>query len=62
MSKRETKRSERDIRAVRVFVALGLAIALFFIIAGGWLLNSQNRDMNGNTAHLRTPTPTTGSR
>ena len=67
MSKGEAnpKRSERNIRGVQVFVALGLMIGLLFIIAGGWLVNSENRDATSSTAQLRT-TPkaasTTGAR
>jgi hypothetical protein len=57
-----TKRSGRDVRGVRVFVALGLVIGLLFIIVGGWLMNSQNRDTTSNSAHLRTPAATTGLR
>ena len=62
MLERNTKRSGRDVQGVQVFVALGLVIGLLFIIVGGWLMNSQNRDTTSNSAHLRTPAATTGSR
>ena len=67
MSKRKLniKRSGWNIRGVQVLVALGLMIGLVFIIAGGLLANSENRDTTSGTAQLRT-TPkaasTTGSR
>jgi hypothetical protein len=62
MLERNTKRSGRDVQGVQVVVALGLVIGLLFIIVGGWLMNSQNRDTSSNSAHLRTPAATTGSR
>ena len=73
LSKRITAMSERDtnntgsrqsIRGVQVFVALGLIVCIVLIIAGGWLMKSENRDTSA-TAHLRTApktSSTTGSR
>jgi len=66
MSERDTDNtgSRQSIRGVQVFVALGLIVCVVLIIAGGWLMKSDNRDTNA-TAHLRTApkaSSTTGSR
>ena len=66
MSERDTSNtgSGQSIRGVQVFVALGLIVCVVLIIAGGWLMKSDNRDTSA-TAHLRTApkaSSTTGSR
>jgi hypothetical protein len=65
MSERDTNNtgSGQSIRGVQVFVALGLIVCVVLIIAGGWLMKSDNRDTSA-TAQRTAPkaSSTTGSR
>jgi hypothetical protein len=55
MSKQETntKSGGPNLRAMQIFVALGIVIGLSLIIAAGWLGHHENRDTPGYSAQLR---------